>query len=82
VKSDNALDVQIGGGHYKDMPIQPVVFCQKNSLNYCESNIVKYICRWESKGGLEDLNKVKHYVDLLIEIHNLKEGKDINGSSD
>ena len=67
------LDVQVGGGHYKDFPIQPVEFCQKNRLDYCEANVVKYICRWRSKGGLEDLKKVKHYVDLLIQIEGLDE---------
>ena len=68
----SALDVQVGGGHYKTFPIQPVEFCQKNRLNYCESNVIKYICRWRDKGGLQDLEKVKHYVDLLIETENLE----------
>lgn len=67
-KKDNALDVQVGGGHYKDMVIQVVEFCQKNKLNYCESNMVKYACRHRAKNGKEDLLKIKHYVDLLIEM--------------
>ena len=29
------LDVQVGGDHYKTMPIQPIEFCQKNQLNFC-----------------------------------------------
>jgi hypothetical protein len=69
----NALDVQVGGGHYKDMAIQPIEFVQKNELNFCEGNIVKYICRWRNKNGLQDLQKVKHYVDLLIELEGLEE---------
>ena len=64
----SALDVQEGGGHYKDMPIQVVEFCQKNKLNYCESNVIKYVCRHKKKNGLEDLKKAKHYIDLLIEL--------------
>ena len=67
-KKGSALDVQVGGGHYKKYAIQPVEFCQKNKLNYCEANVIKYICRHKDKGGLEDLKKVKHYVDLLIDI--------------
>jgi hypothetical protein len=70
-----ASETQVGGSHYKDMVIQPTEFCQKNKLNFCESNVVKYICRWRSKGGLEDLKKVKHYVDLLIEIEGLEDEK-------
>ena len=69
----SALEVQVGGGHYKDFPIQPVEFCQKNKLDYCESNIVKYACRWREKNGLQDLLKIKHYVDLIIEIEELEE---------
>jgi len=66
-----AFDEQVGGNHYHHFAIQPVKFCQVNKLPYCESNIVKYACRWRVKGGREDLNKIKHYVDLLIEIEGL-----------
>lgn len=64
----NALDVQVGGGHYKDLAIQPVEYCMKNNLNYCQANIVKYATRYKDKSGVEDLKKIKHYVDLLIEL--------------
>lgn len=71
----NPLDVQVGGGHYKDLKIQPIEYIHANSLGYCEANVVKYISRWKSKGGLQDLEKVKHYVDLLIKLEGLKDGK-------
>jgi len=67
-----ALDVQVGGDHYKNMAIQPVEFCEKNKLSHLESNIVKRISRWRTKDGLKDLLKIKHEVDLLIELNNLK----------
>jgi hypothetical protein len=60
------LQQQIGGEHYKNCPIQPVEYCQHNGLNYCESNVVKYVTRHRDKGGVEDLKKAKHYIDLLI----------------
>lgn len=63
-----ALDVQVGGGHYKDMPIQPVEFCQRNRLGFCESSAIKYLCRHGSKNGLEDLKKARHFIDLLIQL--------------
>lgn len=67
-----SLGIQVDGSHYKDYVIQPVEFCQKNQLNYCESNVVKYICRWNKKGTpLKDLQKAKHYIDLLIELEKL-----------
>ena len=66
----NALDKQTGGTHYKDMPIQPAEYAEKNSLSLLEGNVVKYISRWKKKGSpLQDLEKAKHCIDLLIEIH-------------
>ena len=63
-----ALDKQEAGSHYKDLPIQPVEFCQKNQLNYCESNVIKYVIRHKDKNGLEDLKKAKHYIEMLMEM--------------
>ena len=64
----SALDTQVGGGHYKGKTIQPVQYIHANNLGFCEGNVVKYITRWREKAGLQDLQKVKHYVDLLIEL--------------
>lgn len=64
----SAFDVQVGGDHYKDFPIQPALFCQKNELNWCEANIVYYAVRHKGKNGREDLEKIKDYVDMLIEM--------------
>lgn len=30
------------------------------------SNIIKYICRWKQKNGLEDLKKCQWYLNRLI----------------
>lgn len=66
-----ALEVQVAGNHYKDLAIQPIEYIFANKLGYCEANIVKYITRWRAKGGKQDLEKVKHYVDLLIQLEKL-----------
>lgn len=58
---------QVGGDHYKSLAIQPGKFIRKNQLGWYEGNVVKYICRYKQKGGREDLEKVKHYVDLILE---------------
>lgn len=29
-------------------------------------NIIKYICRWKKKNGLQDLKKARCYIDHLI----------------
>lgn len=62
------LQTQVGGSHYKGFAIQPVEFCQRNELNYCESNIIKYVCRHRAKNGRQDLEKAIHYIHLLLEI--------------
>lgn len=67
-QTSNPLDVQVGGGHYKALPIQPVEYNMKNNLNYCQGSVVKYITRYKEKGGVEDLKKAKHFIDLLIEL--------------
>lgn len=63
----NPNNIQIGGTHYRDMKIQPIEFIMANALDYCQANVIKYVCRHESKNGREDLEKAKHYIDLLIE---------------
>jgi hypothetical protein len=64
----SGLSRQVGGGHYKDMAIQPVEFIHKNQIPYLEGNVVKYLCRWRSKNGIEDLRKAAHYIELLISL--------------
>jgi len=63
-----ALGDQVGGNHYKDMAIQPTEYCQKNKLNTCESNIIKYASRHMNKGGIEDVKKIIHYARLLAKL--------------
>ena len=68
-KKISASDVQVGGGHYKVLGIQPIKFILAIKLSYCLGNVVKYICR--DKGNeddkVQDLLKAKHYIDLELE---------------
>lgn len=63
-----ALDVQVGGSHYKDSEIQPIEYILANNLGYCESNVLKYITRHLSKDGAKDIHKAIHYLNLLLEL--------------
>ena len=67
-KVETALDTQVGGDHYKKHAIQPVEFITKNKLGFLEGCVIKRICRYEDKNGREDLEKIKHEIDLLIEL--------------
>jgi hypothetical protein len=63
-----ALDVQEGGQHYKTMKIQPVEFIHANNIGYCEGAIIKYACRHRAKNGAEDIRKIRHFCDLILEL--------------
>jgi hypothetical protein len=69
----SALDVQEGGGHYKSKAIQPIQYIHANKLGFLEGCIVKRITRWRDKDGLKDLLKIKHEIDLLIELEGLEQ---------
>ena len=66
-------DKQIGGSHYKNMVIQPYEFISKNELTFFQGNVIKYVCRYKQKNGIQDLEKVIHYCQL--EILKLKDAK-------
>ena len=63
----SAYDKQIGGTHYRKMKIQPSKFVIENKLLFPEGNVIKYICRHQYKGRKEDLEKAKHFIDMIIE---------------
>lgn len=69
----SSLDRQVQGGHYKDMLIQPVEFIHANGIGYFEGNVIKYVTRWRKKNGVADLEKAKHYIELLIELEARKD---------
>lgn len=68
----SALDIQISGTHYQNRAIQPVEYIHANGLGFLEGCIVKRITRWRDKDGFADLEKIKHEVDLLIELESRK----------
>ena len=69
----SALKEQVAGSHYKSMAIQPVEFIHANTIGYIEGAVIKYVCRWRNKAGIEDLKKARHFLDLLIELESKRE---------
>lgn len=65
--SPSAFAKQEGGAHYKEMPIQPIQYIMENGIPFAEGCAIKYLSRWRSKGGVEDLRKARHFIDMLIE---------------
>lgn len=70
----NPLEQQVGGDHYRKLQIQPVEFIHANGIGFCEGNVIKYVSRWREKGGIKDLEKARHYIDLLIEMEAKRHG--------
>lgn len=68
----SALDTQVAGTHYVGRAIQPVEYIHANGLGFCEGSVIKYVTRWRDKGGIADLEKAKHFIELLIELETRK----------
>lgn len=66
VESENPWNIQVGGDHYKHYKIQPMQFALENNLNPLQHSVIKYVMRHEQKNGKQDLEKAKHYIDLMI----------------
>ena len=63
--TSKALHKQVSGTHYMYMEIQPAEFINKNKLLFAEGNAIKYICRHSKKGGVEDIDKAIHYLEMI-----------------
>lgn len=61
------MQIQVGGDHYKKMKIQPMEFSMANGLDACQHTIIKYVTRFRDKGGIADLEKARHVIDMLIQ---------------
>lgn len=64
----SALNKQVGGSHYREGAIQPIQYIESNKLTFSEGSVVKYITRHRNKNGAQDLLKIIHYVELILEM--------------
>lgn len=65
--TNDAFGRQVGGEHYSKLPIQPFIYSMENQLDPMQHTIIKYVTRFRDKGGIADLEKAKHVIDMLIE---------------
>jgi hypothetical protein len=68
----SALDIQVDGDHYKKLAIQPMEYSMNNKLDACQHTIIKYVTRFRDKGGIKDLEKARHVLDMLIEFEQVQ----------
>ena len=67
-KKDNVFHPE----HYAEKEIEVIDYIRdtltpEQYTGYCAGNVVKYISRYRKKGGVEDLEKARVYLDWLIE---------------
>lgn len=65
-REKSVWDTQVGGNHYTKMKIQPFQFSMANKLDPMQHTIIKYVTRFRDKNGIQDLEKAKQTIDLLI----------------
>ena len=63
----SVLETQVAGNHYSRGGIQPISYIHANELNFFEGNAVKYVTRHKFKNGAEDIKKVIHYCQMILE---------------
>ena len=65
---EKPTDKQVGGDHYKNCTIQPVVYIESNKLGFLMGNVVKYVTRYSVNSNVQDLEKAKHYIELQMQL--------------
>ncbi len=70
IADQNALDVQIGGDHYKICKIQPAEYIEANEMLFLEDCVIKRVTRHnkQSGKGRQDIEKAIHELQLILEL--------------
>ncbi len=66
----SALEVQIGGDHYKQQKIQPVEYIEANAIPFLEGCVIKRVTRHAlpTGKGRQDIEKAIHELQLLLQL--------------
>lgn len=73
----------INPSHYKQGKVECIDAIESATIHktgleaVCTANVIKYLFRYESKNGLEDVRKAKWYIDKLISFLESQEKKPI-----
>lgn len=65
-KDDKRTFDAINPKHYNQGKIEVIDFIEDQQLGFHEGNVVKYVCRYKVKNGIEDLKKARWYLERLI----------------
>lgn len=65
MQSQKPVVEQVGGKHYQ-AEYQHWDLCDEHNVSYLESCATKYLSRWRDKGGVQDLQKSRSYVEKRL----------------
>ena len=54
--------------HYTKYTMEPFTFFFLNNLPFAEASVCKYVLRWRNKDGIQDLQKAKRVIEMMIEM--------------
>ena len=57
---------KISPNYYQQGNIEVTDFIIDQSMSFLEGNVVKYLCRYKEKSGIQDLRKARWYIEKLI----------------
>ena len=63
---EEILNKQVGGDHYSQVEIQPIMYILSNKLDFCRGNIIKYVTRGKFKDKDKDIKKIIDYAVLIL----------------
>lgn len=63
---EEILNKQVGGDHYSQVEIQPIMYILSNKLDFCRGNIIKYVTRDKFKDKDKDIKKIIDYAVFIL----------------
>jgi hypothetical protein len=68
--SSETNKTQVGGTHYTTKTgLQHWDLMAAHGVGYLEGQASRYVFRWRKKNGIEDLQKARHFLLKIIEVH-------------
>ena len=62
------MTTDINPSYYQKGKIEVTDFIIDQNMTFIEGNVVKYVCRYKDKAGIQDLRKARWYLEKLIEL--------------
>ena len=68
MEGNTLMTTDINPSYYQKGKIEVTDFIIDQNMTFIEGNVVKYVCRYKDKAGIQDLRKARWYLDKLIEL--------------